>query len=140
MGPVICGNKTFNTLVASLSYNLKNNEHYVLRHMILKNFPDVEANPKRLAWKLYAMNLTAMVGSYGVAGTRELMKEKFLYQSTDPHSSLVGFYQSIRCLRHQCSEERVCATELYKKLGNVLNATAHEIAMEEAKKAEAPLE
>ena len=140
MGPVICGNKTFNTLVASLSYHLKNNEHYVLRHMILKNFPDAEANPKRLAWKLYAMNLTAMVGSYGVAGTRELMKEKFIYQSTDPHSSLVGFYQSIRCLRHQSSEERVCATELYKKLGNVLNATAHEIAMEEAKKAEAPLE
>jgi len=86
------------------------------------------------------MNLTAMVGSYGVAGTMELMKEKFIYQSTDPHSSLVGFYQSMRCWRHQCSEERVCATELYKKLGNVLNATAHEIAMEEAEKAGAPLE
>jgi len=140
MGPVICGNQTFNTIVASLSYNLKNNKHYVLRHMILKNFPDAEANPKKLAWKLYAMNLTAMVGSYGVAGTMELMKEKFIYQSTDPHSSLVGFYQSMRCWRHQCSEERVCATELYKKLGNVLNATAHEIAMEEAEKAGAPLE
>jgi len=134
MGPVICGNKTFNTIVASLSYHLKNNVHYVLRHMILKNFPDAEAKPKRLAWKLYAMNLAAMVGSYGVAGTRELMKEKFIYQSMEPYPSLVRFYRGIRYLRHQCAEESVCATDLYKKLGAVLNAAAHEIAMEAAKK------
>jgi hypothetical protein len=140
MGPVICGNKTFNTIVASLGHNLKNNKHYVLRHMILKNFPDVESNPKKLAWKLYAMNLASMVGSYGVNGSRELLKEKFVYQTMEPHSSLVSFYQSLRCLRHQCVEEMVCNTDLYKKLGNVLNATAHEIAMEEAKKAEAPWE
>lgn len=140
MGPVICGNKTFNTIVASLGYNLKNNKHYVLRHMILKSFPDAESNPKKLAWKLYAMNLAAMVGSYGVNGARELLKEKFVYQTMNPHSSLVSFYQSIRYLRHQCLEEGVCAGNMYKKLGNVLNATAHEIAMEEVKKAGAPWE
>lgn len=140
MGPVICGNKTFNTIVASLGHNFKNTECYVLRHMIGRSFPDIESNPKKLAWKLYAMNLTAMVGSYGVQGAREQMKEKFVYQPVEPHATLVGFYQSIRCLRHQCTGENVSTTDLYKKLGNVLNATAHEIAMEEVKKAEAPWE
>jgi hypothetical protein len=140
MGPVMCRNKTFNTIVASLGYNLKNNQRYVLRHMILKSFPDVESKPKKLAWRLYAMNLAAMVRSYGVEGARELLKEKFFYQTMDPHSSLVDFYQSIRCLRHQCMEESICKNDLYRKLGNVLNAIAHEIAMEEAKKAEAPWE
>jgi hypothetical protein len=140
MGPVICGNKTFNTIIASLNDNYRNSKHYVLRHMIIKNFPDIEANPKKLAWKLYAMNLTSLVCSYGVKGTRDLMKEKFIYQSSEPHTSLVGFYQSIRYLRHQCSEQRVSGTDLYKKLGNVLNATAHEIAIEEVKKAEVPWE
>jgi hypothetical protein len=53
---------------------------------------------------------------------------------------LVGFYQSIRYLRHQCLEEGVCAGNMYKKLGNVLSAIAHEIAMEEVKKAGAPWE
>jgi hypothetical protein len=136
MGPVICGNKTFNTIVASLDFNYRNSKHYVLRHMILKNFPDVEANPKKLAWKLYALNLTSLVCSYGVEGTRDLIKEKFIYQSSEPHASLVRFYQSIRYLRHQCSEQSVCATDLYKKLGDVLNAIAHEIAIEEVNKAE----
>ena len=140
MGPVICESKTFNTIVASLSHNSNSRRHYVLRHMILKNFPDVESNPRKLAWKFYAMNLAAMVGSYGVQGTRELMKEKFVYQMTEPHSSLVSLYQSIRYLRHQCSEISVSASDLYQKLGNVLNAVAHEIAMEEAKRVGAPLE
>jgi hypothetical protein len=140
MGPVICGNKTFNTIVASLDQKYKNDDHYVLRHMILKNFPDAASNPRKLAWKLYAMNLRAIVCSYGVTGARELMKGKFTYKSTEPHLSLVNFYQSIRYLRHQCVEESVCVTDLYKQLGNVLNATAHEIAMEEAKKAKAPFE
>jgi hypothetical protein len=140
LGPVICKNKTFNTIVASLSQNYKNGNHYVLRHIILKNFPDAVSNPRKLAWKLYAMNLRAIVRSYGVIGTRELMKEKFKYESTETHLSLVNFYQSIRYLRYQCGEESVCATDLYKQLGNILNATAHEIAMEEAKKANAPIE
>lgn len=134
MGPVICKNKTFNTIVASLSHNLNNTKNYVLRHMILKNFPDAGSNPKRLAWRLYAINLRAMVASYGLKGAKELMKEKFVYQILEPHSSLVGLYQSIRYLRHQCAEMTVCETELYKKLGNILNAVAHEIAMEEVKK------
>jgi hypothetical protein len=140
MGPVICGNKTFNTIVASLGHNYRNSKHYVLRHMILKNFPDADSNLKKLAWKLYAMNLRAVVGSYGIKGARDLIKEKFIYQSYDPHASLISFYQSIRYLRHQCVEQSVCATDLYKKLGNVLNAVAHEIAMEEAIKAKAPWE
>jgi hypothetical protein len=140
MGPVICKNKTFSTIVASLSQNYKNGNHYVLRHIILKNFPDAVSTPRKLAWKLYAMNLRAIVRSYGVTGTRELMKEKFKYESTEPHLLLVNFYQSIRYLRHQCGEESVCATDLYKQLGNILNATAHEIAMEEAKKTNAPFE
>jgi len=134
MGPIICDKKTFNKIVASLGYNSRNSNHYVLRHMILRNFPDAETKPRKLAWKLYAMNLTALVCSYGVKETRKLMKEKFIYQSMEPYPSLVRFYRGIRYLRHQCAEESVCATDLYKKLGAVLNAAAHEIAMEAAKK------
>lgn len=140
MGPVICSNKTFNTITASLNLHSNSQERYVLRYTILKNFPDAKANPKKLAWKLYAMNLKAMVCSYGVEGAKELMEEKFRYQSTEAHASLAGLYQSIRYLRHQSSEESVCASDLYKNLGNVLNAAAHEIAINEVKKAGIPWE
>ncbi len=140
MGPVICRNKTFNTITASLNLHSHSQEHYVLRHTILKNFPDAEANPKKLTWKLYAMNLKAMVCSHGVDGAKELMEEKFRYQPAEAHSSLAGLYQSIRYLRHQCTQENVCASDLYKNLGNVLNAAAHEIAINEVKKAGIPWE
>jgi hypothetical protein len=108
--------------------------------MILKNFPGIQVNPKKLAWELYAMNVKAMVCSYGVEGTKELMEEKFRYQAEESHASLAGFYQSIRYLRHQCSEKSICASELYNNLGNVLNAIAHEIAIGEVKKAGLPWE
>ena len=137
MGPVVCDNEIFNKIVASLGHNLKNGGYYVLRHAVAKSFPGVGSDPKKLAWKLYGMNLASLARSYGPRGARELMKEKFAYRTLKPHSSLVRLYRSILFLRQQCSEEKVSASDLYKRLGNVLTAVAHEIAMEEAKKIDA---
>ncbi len=134
MGPIICGNETFNSITASLCYFSKNGGYYVLRHAIIKNFPGVGSRPEKVAWKLYGMNLTSLARSYGSRGAKDLIKEKFAYRSMEPHSSLARLYKSILFLRQQCSEERVCASDLYKRLGSVLTAVAHEIAMEEAKK------
>ena len=86
------------------------------------------------------MNLKAVARSYGPGGVKELMAEKYEYTSVDPHPSLAFLYQSILHLRHQCTEQSVGASELFKSLGEVLNAVAHEIAMEEAKKIDAPWE
>lgn len=137
MGPILCGNDIFNKIVASLDHNLKNGGYFILRHAIAKNFPDVGSDPKKLAWKLYGMNLTSLARSYGQRGARDLMEKKFSYRSLEPHSSLVRLYRSIFFLRQQCSEESVSASELYRRLGNVLTAVAHEIAVEEVNKLDA---
>ena len=140
MGPIVCKNKTFNTIVASLGHFASQGGYYVLRHAIGRQFPGVADDAKKLAWRLYAMNLKAVARSYGPGGVRELMAEKYAYAAEEPHPSLAFFYQSIRHLRHQCSEQSVGASNLFKSLGEVLNAVAHEIAMEEAKKIDAPWE
>ncbi len=134
MGPIVCGIDTFNSITASLCHYSKNGGYCVLRHAIVKNFPGVDSGSKKVAWKLYGMNLTSLARSYGPRGAKDLIKEKFAYRSAEPHSSLARLYKSILFLRRQCSEESVCASDLYRRLGNVLTAVAHEIAMEEAKK------
>ena len=130
MSAYICNNETFDNLAATM-YHFANYGHYYYIKQSLAGLPlkheSMKRATKRLAYRLYSLNIGGIICRYGKQDVKAFAGEWYKHTSKTP-LHINQFYKSLKCLLYQCSEGKNIEKPLFKRLENVLTATAHEIA------------